>query len=121
MSRTSTLGGEPVIIVAAIASALYMADSFGWLKPIGIHGQNSVALLVIVLSAAGGVYTAIVTHHTILAPVVALFTALVNLGVIYGLHITTEQTGLVVTFITALFALFHRTQTSPVPVPAHAA
>lgn len=113
--RLAVLGGEPVAVVAAISTALYMADSFGWLSGIGIHGQDSVAILVVVLNAAGGLYNAIRTHHTILAPVIAVFTALVNLGVIYGLHISTEQTGLVVTFITAIFAMFHRTQTSPEP------
>lgn len=107
------LGGEPVAIVGAIQAALVMAVSFGWLTDIGLTTQHDVALVVIVVSAVGAAYTAYVTHQTLLAPVVALFQALVNLGVIYGLHISTEQTGMVVAFITAAFALFHRTQTSP--------
>jgi hypothetical protein len=117
MSKVHTLanlGGEPVAIVGAIQAALVMAVSFGWLTGIGLSNQHDVALVVIVVSAAGAVYTAVVTHHTVLAPVIALFQALVNLGVIYGLHITNEQTGMVVALITAVFALFHRTQTSPV-------
>lgn len=121
MNRLRNLAGEPVAIVGAIQAALVMAVSFHWLDGIGLHSQHDVALVVVVVSALGAIYEAYVTHHTVLAPVVQLFQALVNLGVIYGLHISTEQTGMVVAFITAAFALFHRTQTSPVPVPPPAA
>lgn len=107
------LGGEPVAIIGAIQAALVMAVSFGWLTNIGLNSQADVALVVIAVSAIGAVYTAYATGQTLLAPLVALFQALVSLGVIYGLHISTEQTGMAVAFITALFALFHRTQTSP--------
>lgn len=114
-TKATRLLGEPVAIVGAVQAALVMAVSFHWLDALGLHSQSDVALVVVVVSAGGAVYTAVVTKHTVLAPVIALFQALVNLGVIYGLTISTEQTGLVVAFITAVFALFHRTQTSPTP------
>lgn len=114
MSRITKLGGEPVAVVGAIQAALVMAVSFGWLSDIGLSTQHDVALVVVVVTALGAAYTAYVTHQTLLAPLIGVFQGLVNLGVIYGLHISTEQTGMVVAFITAAFALFHRTQTSPV-------
>lgn len=113
MNRLRTLLGEPVAIVGALQAALVMAVSFGWLSGIGLSSQHDVALVVIVLSALAAVYQAYVTHHTVLAPVVQLFQALANLGVIYGLHISDQQTGMVVVLITAVFSLFHRSQTSP--------
>lgn len=112
MSNISKLGGEPVAVVGAIQAALVMAVSFHWLDFLELHSQTDVALVVIVVSTLGAVYQAYVTKRTLLAPVVQLFQALVNLGVIYGFHISTEQTGMVVAFITAAFALVHQSQTS---------
>lgn len=113
MNRFRNLFGEPVAIVGAIQALLVMLISFDKLGAIGLHTQGDVALVVVVLNTAAALYLAWTTHQTVLAPVIELFKALVALGVIYGFHLTTEQTGMVIAFLTALFALGHRTQTSP--------
>jgi hypothetical protein len=105
--------GEPVAIVSAIQAVLVLLVSFGKLDALGLHSQGDVALVVAVLAAVAMVYLAWSTHQTLLAPLVQVVQAGVALGVIYGLHLTTEQTGLVIAALTAVFGAFHRTQTSP--------
>lgn len=109
----TSLFGEPVAIVGAVQALLVMLISFDKLGGLGLHSQGDVALVVVVLNAAAALYLAYTTHQTLLAPVIELFKAMVALGVIYGFNLTTEQTGLVIAFMTAMFALGHRTQTSP--------
>lgn len=113
LNGKSTLLGEPVAIVAAIQTVLVMLVSFGALDGIGLHSQDDIMLVMAVLSAAGAVYLAFKTSRTVLAPVVQLFNALVAVGAIYGFHMSTEHTGVVIAAITALLALFHQSQVSP--------
>jgi hypothetical protein len=117
MARLRNLWGEPVVIWGAFQALTAMGESFGWLGGIGIHGQVALGYLLLVEQAIAAVHVALVTHRTLLAPAVELFKACATLGVIYGLHITTEQTGLFITFMTAFFALVHQSQTSPIPPP----
>lgn len=109
------LGREPAAIIGAIQSVLVLAVSFGWLDGIGLKGQDDVALVVGVLTAIAAAALAYLTRDTLLAPVIEVFKAALALAVIYGFSITLEQTGFVVAGITALFAAFQRTQTSPLP------
>jgi uncharacterized protein (DUF697 family) len=66
-----------------------------------------------VLAAAAAVLLAYKTTGTVLSPILELFKALAAVGVIYGLSLTTEQTGTLVAAITAVVGLFQRTQVSP--------
>jgi hypothetical protein len=113
MNRKLQLLGEPAAIIAAVQAILAVAVSFGWLSVIGIDGQDALAVVMVAVNAIGAVVVAYTTRDTLLAPVVELFKALLSVGAIYGLHITTEQTGLVVVVITAVFGLFNRQSTSP--------
>jgi hypothetical protein len=110
------LGRDPAFILAAVQAGLAMLLSFGWLKFIGLDSQEDLAILVGVLAALSAAYLSWGTSETMLAAVIELFKGLVGLGAIYGLSITTEQTGLVIAFITALFTGYLRTQTSPLEV-----
>lgn len=110
-------GREPAAIVGAIQAVLALAVSFGWLEFIGLKGQGDVALVVGVVTALSAVYLAYVTNETLLAPVIEVFKASLAMAAIYGLSITTEQTGLVIAALTALFAGYQRTQVSPLSNP----
>jgi hypothetical protein len=70
-----------------------------------------------VLAALSAAYLAYVTNETLLAPVIETFKAGLALATIYGLAITTEQTGMAIAVITAIFAAFQRTQVSPLNNP----
>lgn len=111
-------GREPAAVVASIQAVLALGVSFGWFAGIGLKGQDDVALVVTVLSALAALYLAYVTSETLLAPVIELFKAALALGVIYGFNISTEQTGLAIAAITAVFAGFQRTQVSPLVNPS---
>lgn len=111
--KLSNLFGEPVAIVAAIQAVMVMALSFGWLDFIGLHSQADIAVVMVALNALAAAYLAFQTHATLLAPVIELFKAFISLGVIYGLHITTEQTGTLIVVITAFFAIQHRKAVIP--------
>lgn len=101
-------GYEPVAIIGSIQALLYMAVSFGWLDRIGLDGRDDVALVVGVMAAVEALTVAYATHETLLAPAVAVFKALVALGVLYGFHITDEQAATVITVITAFLAFKQR-------------
>lgn len=116
-ARLRNLWGEPVLIWGAIQAGLVMLDAFGGLKFLGIHGQDSMAVLLVVLNTLAALHVAIVTHRTLMAPVIELFKALGGLAAIYGFHMSTEQTGTAILAITALFAVLHQSQTSPIPPP----
>lgn len=106
-------GREPAVIVAAIQAFLALLLSFGWLAPLGLSTQTDLAALVTVLSAAAGVYLALGTTSTLLAPVLEFFKAALGLAAIYGFQLSVEQTGAAVAAISALFAVVLRDRTSP--------
>lgn len=106
---------EPAAYVALIQAALALAVAFGWLKGLGLNTQQDVGLVVGVLSALAAVYLAWVTSATLLAPVIEATKAGLALGVIYGLNISLEQTGLLIAFITVAVGFFQRTQVTPLP------
>jgi hypothetical protein len=104
---------DPVIYVGAIQALLVMLLSFGALDWIGLSSQDQLMIVVALLTAAGAVATAFKTHRTLLAPIVELFKAGVAVAAIYGLNITTEQTGTVIAFIMMVAAFFHQSQVHP--------
>ncbi len=111
-------GREPAAIVGAIQAVLALGVSFGWFEFIGLKGQTDVAIVVAVLAALSAAYLAYVTNETLLAPVIEVFKASLALAAIYGLALTTEQTGMAIAVITALIAGFQRTQVGPLATPS---
>lgn len=107
------LWGEPVAFWAVVQTVLAAANSFGWLKWLGISGQEDMAKTVAVVSAVAAVHLALFTHRTLLAPLVQLIQAFVAFLAIYGTHVSTEQTALLVGVLTAVVAAWHRNSVSP--------
>lgn len=106
-------GREPAVIVGTIEAALVLLLSFGLFD----LSQETVGLIMAVVIAAFGVYTAYVTSETLLAAVLAFIKAAVALATVYGFTLTDAQMGAVLAFVSVVFALFQRTQTSPLNVP----
>lgn len=107
------LGRDPAAILAAVQVVLALLLSFGALSRIGIKGQDDLAVLVGVLGAVAALYLAWGTTETALAALVEIVKSAVALGAIYGLQISTEQTGLLIAAITAISTAWLRGQTSP--------
>ena len=107
------LGRDPAAILAGVQAVLALLLSFGALEFIGLRGQEDLMLLLGVLNGLSALYLAWGTTETALAALVELFKGVMAFGTIYGLQISTEQTGLAVIAINALATAFLRTQTSP--------
>lgn len=117
-SKVLIFGREPVAYVGLVQVVLALLVSFGWLEFIGLRGQADVGLVVGVLSGIAALYLAFVTNETLLAPAVEAVKALLSLGVIYGLHLTAEETGLLISVVVAVIAFFHRGAVFPVRNPS---
>lgn len=111
--KRQLLGRDPAALLAAVQVILALLLSFGVLDVIGLKGQDDLAVLVTVLGALVALYLAWGTTETALAALVEVVKAAVALAAIYGLQITTEQTGLLIAAITAVTTAWLRTQTSP--------
>lgn len=111
-------GREPAVIAALIEAALALLISFNALTGLGIKGQPELMLTMAVVNGLVGLYVAYVTRDTILGAAVAVVKALIAFGAIYGLTLTTEQTGTLIAFLTLAIGMFQRTQTGPTAVPS---
>lgn len=112
--KVKIFGREPSVVIGLIESMLAMALSFGWFD----LSQQTVGLIMAVVVAAFGVYSAYVTSETLLAAVVGLAKAAAALGAVYGLSLTDNQTGALIALITMSFSLFQRTQVVPLNDPS---
>lgn len=74
---------------------------------------EQVGAVTAVITMCVGVYTAYVTHDTLLSAVISLVKAGLTLGVAFGLDLTQEQTATAIALLTAMLGLYQRTQTSP--------
>ena len=106
-------GREPAAIAAAIQAVIALLISFGWLQWVGLSTQTDVAVVMAVVSAGFAVYLAAATNETLLAPVNELFKTTLALAAIYGLHLSTEQTGMAVAVIATVLGLWQRGKVSP--------
>lgn len=104
----TVFGREPAVIVGTIEAALAVLLAFG----LGITPE-SYGPWVAVVVAAGGVLTAVGTTETLLGAVIALLEAGAVLTAVYGLVLTEQQTGALVALVPVVFALWQRTQVSP--------
>lgn len=107
-------GREPAVLTGTIEAALVLALSFGLFS----LSQDTIGLIMAVVTAALGLYTAYVTDETLLSGVLGLIKAGLALSAVYGFSLTVEQTGALLAFVSVAFALFQRTQVSPLAQPS---
>lgn len=120
MNKSLIFGREPAVIVGAGEAFLALVLTTH-LVPGGLLDHEKVGLIMAVISAVLGVVTAYYTRDTLLGYGVGLIKAAGALAVGYGLHITADQTGALIAFVTITASLWHRTQTSPALTPGLAA
>lgn len=110
---TTIFGREPAAVVGIIEAVLVMFLTFGWFN----LSQETVGLIMAVVTTALGVWLAYVTHHTVLGALTGLAKAVLALAAVYGFALTDAQTGAVIALITMIVGFWHRTQTSPAMFP----
>lgn len=101
-------GREPAAIVATIEAVLALLVAF----QLGLDAPH-VALIMAVVTAAFGLYTAWVTHDTLLGVVVGFIKAVLALSIGYGLPLSPAQTAALIAVVTVGLGLFNRQQTFP--------
>lgn len=106
---TKIFGGEPAAILGVLQAVLAMIVSLEWFD---LTAEES-ALILAATGAVLGLVTAFVTRDSILAAMVAAINAVAALLVGYGLELTENQIATFVAVVSAVAALYQRTQTEP--------
>lgn len=106
--------GEPAFWVGLIEAVLALLLSLNLFD----LTAETVSLIVAVVVAALGVYTAFVTRDTLLGVGIGFAKAALALGAGYGLALSTDQTAAVLAVITIGLGAYQRTQTSPAARPS---
>lgn len=106
------LGREPAAWVGLIEAVLALLVVFA----VGVSTESAV-LIMAVVSALAGVYTAWATRDTALGAIVGLAKASISLATYYGLNLTDGQQGALMALVPVLFGFWQRTQTAPVSDP----
>src|SRR4051794_25711719 len=107
-------GREPAVWVGLIEATLTLVLAF--FPGSGLSTQN-IALIIAVVTAAAGVYTAWVTKDTMLGVTIGLIKAALALAIGFGLNLGPEQGAAIIALATIVLGLFQRTQTSPLSTP----
>ena len=105
-------GREPAAALGVVEALLVGLVAFG----LGVTNE-SAGLLTAFLSLAVGAYQAWATKDTFLAALTGVAKAGVALVIYYGVTLTPEQIGAVVTGLPLFVGFWLRTQTSPVAAP----
>lgn len=116
----TVLGREPAVylgLITALLSVLIATHILTWTT-------EQSAVVIAFVAAAAGVWQAWAVRDTRLSVAVTLAKAGIALAVGFGLSVSADTLGVVMTFVTLALSYFLRTQTSPVvdtyPTPAPA-
>lgn len=107
-------GREPAVYGGLVEVVLTLMLVFG----VDGLSKQSIGLIMAVVSAALGLYTAWVTKDTLLGVAIGLLKAAFALLAGYGLELTQDQTGAIIAAVAVLLSVFQRTQTSPLAAPS---
>jgi hypothetical protein len=109
-------GREPSAWVGLIEALLALLVMFPLVSQTGLT-QEWATIVLAVVSAGAGVYTAWATRDTLLGAILGLVKATVALVAFYGLELSTDQQGALLAAVAVLVGFFQRTQTTPVDRP----
>lgn len=111
-------GREPAAWIGLIEGLLALFLAWNYTSTALGLTNETVGLIMAVVTAAFGLVTAFYTRDVQLAVVLGFVKAAVALAVGYRLDLSIDQTAAIITFTTVAFALFNRQQTSPAERPS---
>jgi hypothetical protein len=109
-------GREPSAWVGLVEALIALLIMFPAVNAAGLT-QEWATIVLAVVSAAAGVFTAWATRDTMLGAILGLVKAGVGLVAFYGFALTTDQQGALLAAVAVLVGFFQRTQTTPVDRP----
>jgi len=110
MNSPTIFGREPAFYVGLTEAALAIALSFHFL---GLTMDTEGVIMAVVVALLG-FYTAWVTHQTLLGVGTGLAKALMALFVTFHMHLTDTQQTAIIAGVVFILGAFQRTQASPV-------
>lgn len=106
---TTIFGREPAFwigLIEAILAFVLSLDLFSL-------SQDTLGIIMAVVTAAFGFYTAYVTHQTLLGVGVGLAKALIALLVVFNLNVSVDTSATLIALVTIALGAFNRTQATP--------
>jgi hypothetical protein len=99
-------GQEPAAVTGVIEALLALLLSFGLFN----LTQDTVGVIMAVVTAAMGLLVAYATHQTVYSAVIGLAKSVLVLAVTFGLHVTDNQTASLIAVVTLVAGLYLRQQ-----------
>lgn len=109
-------GREPAAWVGLVEAVFALAVLFPAVNALGMTQEWATIILALV-SAGAGVYTAWATRDTALGAILGFVKAGIGLVAYYGADVSTDQQAAILAASAVLFGFFQRTQTTPVDAP----
>lgn len=106
-------GYEPAVLLYALNAGVALLVAFG--LPLS---QSQVAAVTTIATAVLSIATAIMTRPIVVSTITAAVASLLTAGAAFGLHLSANQTGAVVTALSIGLALLLRQNVSPAPALA---
>lgn len=100
---------EPAFLSAFVQPVLVLAMTF---LPLGLTNET-IGLVMAVVGAGFGVYTAWRTNSTLLGAGIGLINAVVALALGFGIEIDTTTQAAIISIVTFALGAYQRTQVSP--------
>lgn len=102
-------GREPALVAGFVKAVLVLVTAF-WV----VMTPEQIGLVNGVVAAVLAVYVAYVTHQTLASGLLGFTDAAIALAVGFGAHLSAEQTGAIIAFVTIAISMYNRTQVTPV-------
>lgn len=99
-------GREPALVMAFISSAIAVTSAL--IFPLTDEQQG--VLNAVVVALFGFITAALLAHEKFVPALVGLIKAVIAVAIAFGLHMTPETQGLVLTLVAAAAALWYRPQ-----------
>lgn len=103
-------GYEPAVILQALNAAIALAVAFGF----GLD-EPQVAAITVIATAVVAILTALTTRPVVVASVTGAASTALSAFAAFGLELSAQQIGAVVTALSIMLALLLRPNVSPAP------
>lgn len=105
-------GRDPAAVVGVLEAGL------SFILILAHVSADTIGITIAVVASLFGIYTAWVTHDTLLSAVIGFTKAVLALAVVFGFSLTPDASGALIAFITVALGLFNHSQNSFADTPS---